>query len=188
MKELLASDHAQIEALQFQLFAAFEKRKIEEIFAKLDVFWARLAIHIRAEHRHLFPAILKASRAQAKMFENQRIRSLETVESAIEKLHQDHDFFMKELGLVVKQLRGFRNTAIEPDAGQLSAMREKFSAVSRRLTAHNELEEGQVYQWAEELLDLTEQRVLKQQIQAELENLPPRFAGNRNGGLTPISD
>jgi len=188
MKELLTSDHSQIEAIQFQLFAAFETGIVEKIFEKLDIFWARLAIHIRAEHLHLFPAILKASQAQAQIFANNRMLTLESVQSAIKQLHHDHDFFMKELGMVIKQMRVFCKTNSQADSGQLSEMREKVSAVSRRLENHNELEESQVYRWAEELLDQTERLVLNKLIQTELENLPPRFDGNRNGRSNRIFD
>lgn len=33
----------------------------KELYQKLDLFWARLAVHIRAEHLHMFPALLRAN-------------------------------------------------------------------------------------------------------------------------------
>lgn len=60
INESLASDHAELDELLGELFAAFEAGEIELIYRTLDLFWARLAMHIRAEHLHLFPAILGA--------------------------------------------------------------------------------------------------------------------------------
>ena len=58
MKDLLTSDHAEIEEIENLLFAAFETGVAEQVFGKPDIFWTRLAMHIRAEHLHLFPAIM----------------------------------------------------------------------------------------------------------------------------------
>jgi hypothetical protein len=59
--------------------------------------------------------------------------------------------------------------------GTLREVREKIDAVSRRLDTHNALEESEVYRWAALLLDPPEQTALNENIQRELENLPPRF-------------
>jgi hypothetical protein len=59
--------------------------------------------------------------------------------------------------------------------GGLSEVRKKIDAVSRRLDAHNALEESRVYRWAALLLDPPEQMALNENIRRELENLPPRL-------------
>lgn len=173
MKDLLASDHSEIDEIISQLFAAFERGVAENIFEKLDLFWARLAMHIRAEHLRLFPAILTASQMQTS--ENKQIMSYAKARSTIEQLHYDHDFFMKELGLAIKQLRVVCENSSQNNSAQLSEIRDKVSAVCHRLEKHNELEESQVYLWANSLLNPTEYAVLNQQIKKELDNLPPRF-------------
>jgi hypothetical protein len=61
MNNLLASDHDELDELLDKLFASFDASgSVEQIYQKLDLFWARLAVHIRAEHLHLFPLILGA--------------------------------------------------------------------------------------------------------------------------------
>jgi hemerythrin superfamily protein len=60
--------------------------------------------------------------------------------------------------------------------GGLPKCSEKIEAVKRRLSAHNELEESMVYSLPAHLLDETELEDLKQAVQRELENLPPRYA------------
>ena len=62
MKDLLISDHLELDTILGQLFSALDKGAAGEVYQNLDFFWARLAMHIRAEHLHLFPAILKAAR------------------------------------------------------------------------------------------------------------------------------
>lgn len=62
MKEQLARDHGELDLLFAELRVAFEAGDIREIHLRLDLFWARLAVHIRAEHLQLFPAIVRALR------------------------------------------------------------------------------------------------------------------------------
>ncbi len=52
-----------------------------EIFEKLDIFWARLAMHIRAEHLHLFPVTLKA-------LESKDDPDYKAAAKAIDQLHE----------------------------------------------------------------------------------------------------
>src|ERR1044072_5042640 len=59
--DILVNDHAEVDALLRGLWDAFEDGEAEEVLAKLDYLWARLAVHIRAEHLHLFPALLAAA-------------------------------------------------------------------------------------------------------------------------------
>lgn len=52
----LADDHSEMDALLEEFFDALCCADVELIYQTLDFFWARLAMHIRAEHLHLFPA------------------------------------------------------------------------------------------------------------------------------------
>lgn len=79
---------------------------------------------------------------------------------------------MAELTAAIKQLRALCRRG---QLGGLPEVREKIDAVSRRLEAHNALEESRVYPWAALLLDPLEQAALNENIRRELENLPPRF-------------
>jgi iron-sulfur cluster repair protein YtfE (RIC family) len=169
MKDLLISDHLELDSLLEELFAAFDKGDAALVFQKLDFFWARLAMHIRAEHLHLFPAVLRAFRTR-----RQSEPPLEAVESSINNLHNDHDFFMRELGTAVKELFDMHESDPNEQAKRLAALREKIQAVRLRLERHNELEETGIYEWAE-MLNAEEIPVLNAKIQRELGNLPPRF-------------
>jgi hypothetical protein len=60
MTDFLAGDHAEVDALFGGLSPAFASGGAREVFEKLDYLWARLAVHIRAEHLHLFPGMLAA--------------------------------------------------------------------------------------------------------------------------------
>ena len=66
---LLAHDHSELDALLAAAFSALAAGPVERGFEAVDVFWARLAMHIRAEHLHLFPAVLGAVDAAAKVKE-----------------------------------------------------------------------------------------------------------------------
>ena len=41
-----------------QVLTALHNKDVEASYSKLDLLWARLAVHIRAEHLHLFPAVI----------------------------------------------------------------------------------------------------------------------------------
>jgi hypothetical protein len=58
----------------------------------------------------------------------------------------------------------------------MRVVREAVLEVQNRLTIHNQLEESQVYRWAETILNEQEQAELATRISAELANLPPRFS------------
>jgi len=59
MNDLLGHDHTDLGESLSELFAALNAGDVEKSYERLDMFWARLAMHIRAEHLHLFPAILR---------------------------------------------------------------------------------------------------------------------------------
>ena len=60
MSERLAHDHAELGKLLGEVKAALDNKDVARTNASLDLFWARLAIHIRAEHLHVFPALVDA--------------------------------------------------------------------------------------------------------------------------------
>ena len=154
----LADDHEAVGEVLKQLLTALQNNDAEVSFAKLDLLWARLAVHIRAEHRHLFPAVLgRFSEAQA----------------IVDKLRADHDFFMHELPRAIGILRELSNA--NDRSSSFSSVRDTVLEIERRLVTHNELEENQIYRWAGTVLTETEQVELATRINGELENRPPRF-------------
>lgn len=174
---LLAQDHVSLDGLLSDLINALDSGDAGLSLARLDTFWARLGLHIRAEHLHLFPAILAALREKS-VAEVYITPSLSEAEEAIEELRLDHDFFMRELAGAVKLLREL-SAKSEPGMvlRELEGVRAKVLAVNGRLLAHNRLEESRVYLWAVGLLRRCEQSALAARLQQELENLPPRFSG-----------
>ena len=149
-RRLLADDHEAVGEVLQQLLTALNNNDVQTSHAKLDLLWARLAVHIRAEHLHLFPAVAA------------RVSNAGPV---IENLRADHDFFMRELAQAIGVLREAKLTSV------LETVRE----VEKRLASHNEIEEKQVYDWVGSVLTDSEQAALATRINAELEKRPPRF-------------
>src|SRR5215471_17420005 len=91
----LIADHFSLDELLQQLQLALANNELEDTRTKLDLFWARLAVHIRAEHLHLFPLMLDSlvSRKPA----SATVPSVPKAEGVIATLQSDHDFFMVEL-------------------------------------------------------------------------------------------
>ena len=174
IKKSLATDHLELDGLLDELFAAFDASSIEQVYQTLDIFWARMAMHIRAENLHLFPAILGASESEKHQKEN-RVPKFKVVRGVVASLHEDHDFFMRELAGAIKQLRDLRGKNHTDPVNRLLSVRETIIAVERRLETHNAREETDVYRWAELLLDGSEQTDLNERMQKEIENLPLRF-------------
>ena len=156
------------------LLVALDEGEVSTIFRRLDLFWARLAMHIRAENLHLFPAIL----IQLKEIDpegNQSSRPAEIRES-LDRLRADHDFFMHELADAVKTVRNLRDSGTSDAEGRrLDVVRSSIQAVSQRLESHNAIEEGFIYGLPIELLPPNEQLNVMEGIQRELQKLPPRF-------------
>ena len=168
MPDLLERDHEELDGVLRELLLALDHGDKDESFARLDLLWARLAIHIRAEHLCLFPAILGAGSAS----------HLEEAKSAIGILRSDHDFFMHELAKAVNLMRELKTTSDAGDIGEsLREVRGIVLSVKTRLITHNQLEESKVYGWVDTLLDEAERSALDARVQHELENLPSRFAG-----------
>lgn len=162
---MLSEDHEELAELLGALQAALNEHEPSAAFAHLDLFWARLAMHIRAEHLHLFPSILKSAVPD---------RASKDVEKAVVQLRSDHDFFMHELATAIKILRETKTTEGDFE-NHLAAVRGIIKAVSDRLELHNELEEEIVYLMPAILLTPEEQVALADEVRVELENLPPRF-------------
>ncbi len=173
-EELLGDDHAALDTLLKALIDALDKANAATVLARLDFFWARLALHIRAEHLHLFPAILERLKEPAQTDQFPRATS---TRKTIAQLRADHDFFMHELAAAIKTVRMLKDTAhSEAESHLMDEVRTSISAVSKRLEAHNEVEEKLVYSLPAIVLTPTGRRALVEGIQRELQNLPPRFS------------
>ena len=177
MNSLLEHDHEEIGGVVSDLLTAIDRCSVEESFRLLDLFWARLAVHIRAEHLCLFPTILNELNSSRKDH-NEDAVSLDEARDAIAQLRTDHDFFMHELASAIKQMRDFLAMP-DPIAApnMLQGVREIVEAVRGRLEAHNKMEEERVYRWTNTVLSPREQTRLEAELRREIENLPPRYLG-----------
>ena len=160
MKNLLESDHRELDELLDKVFAAFEAADAGLAFQILDFFWARLAMHIRAEHLHLFPAVARTFGAQ----------------DVIEQLKDDHNFFIRELSGAVKEMRDLTENDQAGLSKRLFETREKIYVLSRRLEKHNRSEEAKIYNFVDKLPCPAERAEIEERIKSELNNLPPRFS------------
>lgn len=166
---VLVNDHEELSDLLQDLQQSLTSDTAGKYFQLLDLFWARLAVHIRAEHLCLFPAILKSSSG---LFGQGEIPPYEEARSIIESLRTDHNFFMDELANSIKLGREMMD---ETFASEFGMIRDSVNAVAQRLESHNVTEEQQVYLWPRTLLDKNQLEHLKAAINHELQNLPPRF-------------
>lgn len=177
MNHCLTSDHADLHHLLGELRAALETGDVALSFARLDLFWARLGVHIRAEHLRLFPSILRALGEDPKA-NGGDLPSLIQGETIIEGLRRDHDFFMHELASAIAIMRDYLAAGTHPTAPDLNEVRARIAAVAERLETHNAIEEDQVYRWTERLLQSEEQVELTTLLRHELANLPRRYANH----------
>jgi len=152
----LSDDHHAVSEVLKELLTALNNKDVETSYSKLDLLWARLAVHIRAEHLHLFPAIA------SKLAEAQPV---------IDTLRTDHDFFMRELARAMGILRELPRDEVE-----LAAVGDTIREIEKRLATHNDIEEDEIYRWSSTILTEPEQLQLLARINAELENRPPRFS------------
>lgn len=171
----LADDHAALDEKLRQLKTGLDNGDVAGSHSRLDLFWARLAVHIRAEHLRLFPAIINGL---SNMTDDQALAPTRNEGLlAVERLRADHDFFMHELaqaiGIFRELVKATDRRAI--DEG-MRVVREAVFEIEKRLVIHNELEESQIYRWAETVLSEQEQAALATQINAELADRPPRFS------------
>jgi hemerythrin HHE cation binding domain-containing protein len=176
LSELMERDHELLRDLLQKLESALQRRDAVTSFQLLDLFWTRLAVHIRAENVCLFPAILSAPR---EIF-GRTMPPFAEVETTIERLRVDHNFFMDQLSRAVKTMREFlaqSNTYSRwKRTRQLNTIRARLQAVSTRLKAHDRLEEERVHEWPAITLNGADLRKLHDVVRHEIENLPPRFS------------
>lgn len=165
--EIMEADHAELDRMLAELIDEISgpNPDLVEAYHKLDLFWARLAVHIRAEHLVLFPAVLLAAVDLGP--DGDRVVEL------LDTLRRDHDFFMKELARAVKAMR------LVPDFGNeaetFDVIRHLITEVSRRLEKHNSAEEEIIYPLAE---NRSSPQPIRERVMKELQNLPARFQAN----------
>ena len=161
-RQRLSDDHYAVNEVLKQLLTALESDDPQTFYSRLDLLWARLAVHIRAEHLHLFPALA------ARLGEAQPI---------IDQLRADHDFFMRELARAIAIFRELPPQSLTAkNDTKLASVTGIIREIAERLATHNKVEEDQIYRWSSEMLSETEQLELLAHINAELENRPPRFS------------
>jgi hypothetical protein len=170
---LLEDDHESLGQLLTELDAEMAKPNIARAFELLDLFWARLAVHIRAEHLHLFPALTEAP---ASRFTGEGgLPTFEEAQSILARLRSDHDVFMRELALMMKAMGAMIGNQLA-NVEEVEDWRQRLAKIADRLEAHNLLEEHQAYTWPTLLFDQPKLAALLARIAHELKNLPPRFA------------
>jgi hemerythrin HHE cation binding domain-containing protein len=176
MSELLAKDHAELDKLFFELGVAFEVGEVRLVHDRLDEFWARLAMHIRAEHLGLFPAVLEAVSERA-----EERPSLTEAQTTIEELRGDHDFFVRELASAMISVRKLLTSSDDRLlATELAEVETRIHAVAERLARHNKLEEEGIYLWTSVVLNEAKLSELEARVQTELTKVPPRFVAGIN--------
>jgi hemerythrin superfamily protein len=172
---LLADDHLAIDGLLKELKTALESGDVETSQAKLDLFWARLAVHIRAEHLHLFPMVMSALRETTRDDSSELV--LMGAEDAIGELRNDHNFFIRDLAEAIQTIRTLRKFSDQRiDRKGLNKIQSSVLEIEGRLIRHNLLEEHKVYRWAGMVLSEQKQIELAREIERELTNRPPRFS------------
>ena len=175
MTNLLADDHSEVDLLLRDLWREFDRGATRAVFERLDYFWARLAVHIRAEHLHLFRVLLAATDG-AKAAGAQSAPTREEVRDCVERLREDHDFFMHELAGAVNEARELASREGAEVGEALLRIRERVRGVAERLVEHNQVEEQKVYLWPAALFDEAALAELNREMKHEIENLPPRFS------------
>ena len=100
---LLETDHREIDEIYRDAVDALWSGKPTSAFEKVDLLWARLAVHIRAEHLRLFPAVPATRRYEA----------------IVELLRRDHNEFMTSLAEAVNLLREPTSDADLKEARQI---------------------------------------------------------------------
>ncbi len=172
-RQLLSDDHDRVGEILKQLLTALDNRDVRTSYSRLDLFWARLAVHIRAEHLHLFPIVT----SRLSDSPDGVGPGLSVAQALIGNLRVDHDFFMSELARAIAILRELPETITKAgDEAKLNAVGKAVRDIEKRLGTHNDFEENQVYRWSSTILTEPDQFELQARINAELENRPPRFS------------
>lgn len=172
VETLLEDDHESLSELLAELDLELKGANVARAFEFLDRFWARLAVHIRAENLHLFPAI--ATAAPSLLTGKGSLSTSEEAHNILLQLRSDHDFFMKELAEMIKAARVLAGREEVPRK-EITELRQRLTGIRKRLENHNRLEEDHVYTWPSLLFDEKTNAALRDRVQHELENLPPRF-------------
>jgi len=158
-----------------QLKIQLTKPDLPLAFETLDLLWASLAVHIRAENICLFPAVLNAPRN--KFGESNNMPDFEQVKATVDDLRSDHNHFMSELGVAMKEMRSL---IVHPEhysvAGVVAVLRRRLDNLEELLERHNEKEEELIYLWPSLLLDDESLSQLELGLVTQIENMPPRFA------------
>jgi iron-sulfur cluster repair protein YtfE (RIC family) len=157
----LEADHRELDFLLEAVRRSLETGDAYEVYKRLDLFWARLAVHIRAEHVVLFPALEEHAADRAE------------TEDLLARLRSDHDLFMTELGRAIKALRPVLNFG--NDAETIQIVRSHLEGVKVRLAEHNEIEEARVYGRVSKF----EPAVLEEvhaAVMTQLNKMPRRFS------------
>jgi hypothetical protein len=144
-------DHQELEALFQVARQALAGEAAAAAHTALDRIWIRLAVHIRAEHKGLFP-ILGAARPD--------------LLGELQGLREDHNFFIATLAGAVKAMEG-----PEPD---FASARSALEAVERRLVPHDRMEETGIYFMADQI-PLAQRRRIMAIVTTELAFLPERY-------------
>jgi len=173
VESLLENDHESLGQLLTELDGELAENSFPRAFELLDLFWARLAIHIRAENLHLFPAL---ANARASLFTGKGgLPTRDEVHNVLLQLRSDHDFFMKELARMMKAMREIADNQ-SARAKVIEGVRQGTLIIKKRLETHNRVEEEQAYTWPSLLFDEPTVARLSENVRHELENLPPRFS------------
>jgi Hemerythrin HHE cation binding domain. len=175
--DLLADDHAKLDKLFEKIFVALRERDYERAFGALDSFWARLAVHIRAEHLHLFPALVETGLLNSADNEK-RIEGAPSTGKVIEQLRVDHNFFMTELARVIRTVRLMLDGDNSGTLDDLTEVQQPLKNVRERLITHNDIEESRVYPLIESSLLADEAAEIRRKMKKELDNVPPRLVDN----------
>ena len=173
VESLLQHDHESLGQLLTKLDHELAQLNVIAAFELLDRFWARLALHIRAENLELFPALTK--NLAASLTEGGFRPRSDEIEEVLARLRTDHNFFMTELASAIKTMRAVV-AGESPEGESVASVQDRLAAIRQRLEDHNQIEEEQAYKWPELILNDSEQTALRHRLQHELENLPPRFA------------
>ena len=172
IEKILEADHSELDVLLERVFAAVDAADAEATFRHLDFFWARLAMHIRAEHVRLFPAVRGIAEGAGD--------DLGDIPAILDELRHDHDFFMRELARAIKAMRlvFYFGNADET----FVTVRRILVDIKARLEAHNRIEEERVYRLADDSRLGRDAIVeLMASVQKELDNYPQRFASGAPG-------
>lgn len=151
LTNLLSSDHEEIDRLISLALMSIDSGLAADACVALDRIWIRLAVHIRAEHKVVFPALAETH---------------SDLRAPLQTLHEDHDYFMASLAGSVKSMHG-----PSPD---FASARTAVEVLKLRLAAHNALEEGGVYPLVDKL-PREQLTPILDQVARELAFLPPRY-------------